>query len=54
VNCARVVPSEHPPLDVPEADWDTILETKLTETFRACRAFGRRSREATGPKLKGA
>lgn len=28
-------------LDVPEADWDAILETELTETFRACRVFGR-------------
>jgi len=30
-----------PTLEVPEADWDAILETNLTGTFRACRVFGR-------------
>jgi NAD(P)-dependent dehydrogenase (short-subunit alcohol dehydrogenase family) len=30
-----------PTLEFPEADWDAILETNLTGTFRACRIFGR-------------
>jgi NAD(P)-dependent dehydrogenase (short-subunit alcohol dehydrogenase family) len=28
-------------VDVPDADWEAILDTNLTGTFRACRAFGR-------------
>jgi NAD(P)-dependent dehydrogenase (short-subunit alcohol dehydrogenase family) len=40
VNCAGRT-KRQPTLDVPEADWDAILETNLTGTFRACRVFGR-------------
>lgn len=40
VNCAGRT-KRTPTLDVPEADWDAILETNLTGTFRACRVFGR-------------
>jgi len=39
VNCAGRT-KRTPTLDVPEADWDAILETNLTGTFRACRVFG--------------
>jgi len=28
-------------LDFPESEWNSILETNLTGTFRACRLFGR-------------
>lgn len=30
-----------PTLDLTDADWNAILETNLTGTLRACRAFGR-------------
>ena len=30
-----------PTLDVPEAEWNAILDTNLTGTLRACRSFGR-------------
>jgi NAD(P)-dependent dehydrogenase (short-subunit alcohol dehydrogenase family) len=40
VNCAGRT-KRQPTLEVPEADWDAILETNLTGTFRACRVFGR-------------
>jgi NAD(P)-dependent dehydrogenase (short-subunit alcohol dehydrogenase family) len=30
-----------PTLDVPESDWNAILETNLNGTMRACRVFGR-------------
>ena len=30
-----------PSLDVPESDWNDILETNLTGTLRACQVFGR-------------
>lgn len=30
-----------PTLDMPEADWDRILETNLTGTLRCCQVFGR-------------
>jgi NAD(P)-dependent dehydrogenase (short-subunit alcohol dehydrogenase family) len=30
-----------PTLDVPESEWDAILETNLNGTMRACRVFGR-------------
>jgi NAD(P)-dependent dehydrogenase (short-subunit alcohol dehydrogenase family) len=40
VNCAGRT-KRMPTLEVPEADWDAILETNLTGTFRACRVFGR-------------
>jgi NAD(P)-dependent dehydrogenase (short-subunit alcohol dehydrogenase family) len=40
VNCAGRT-KRMPTLEVPEADWDAILETNLTGTLRACRVFGR-------------
>jgi NAD(P)-dependent dehydrogenase (short-subunit alcohol dehydrogenase family) len=40
VNCAGRT-KRMPTLEVPEADWDAILETNLNGTFRACRVFGR-------------
>jgi NAD(P)-dependent dehydrogenase (short-subunit alcohol dehydrogenase family) len=30
-----------PTLDFPESDWDSIMETNLTGTLRACQVFGR-------------
>jgi len=40
VNCAGRT-KRTPTLDVPESEWNSILETNLTGTLRACRAFGR-------------
>jgi NAD(P)-dependent dehydrogenase (short-subunit alcohol dehydrogenase family) len=40
VNCAGRT-KRMPTLDVPEADWNAILETNLYGTLRACRIFGR-------------
>lgn len=40
VNCAGRT-KRMATVDVPDADWEAILDTNLTGTFRACRAFGR-------------
>jgi NAD(P)-dependent dehydrogenase (short-subunit alcohol dehydrogenase family) len=40
VNCAGRT-KRTPTLEVPEADWNAILETNLNGTLRACRIFGR-------------
>jgi len=40
VNCAGRT-KRMPTIEVPDADWDAILETNLTGTFRSCRVFGR-------------
>jgi NAD(P)-dependent dehydrogenase (short-subunit alcohol dehydrogenase family) len=40
VNCAGRT-KRMPTLDVPESDWNAILETNLNGTLRACRVFGR-------------
>lgn len=40
VNCAGRT-KRMPTLDFPEAEWDSILDTNLTGTLRACRIFGR-------------
>jgi NAD(P)-dependent dehydrogenase (short-subunit alcohol dehydrogenase family) len=40
VNCAGRT-KRMPTLEVPEVDWNAILETNLTGTLRACRVFGR-------------
>jgi NAD(P)-dependent dehydrogenase (short-subunit alcohol dehydrogenase family) len=40
VNCAGRT-QRTPTLDVTEAEWNTILETNLTGTLRACQIFGR-------------
>jgi NAD(P)-dependent dehydrogenase (short-subunit alcohol dehydrogenase family) len=40
VNCAGRI-KRMPTLEVPEAEWNTIMETNLNGTLRACRVFGR-------------
>jgi NAD(P)-dependent dehydrogenase (short-subunit alcohol dehydrogenase family) len=40
VNCAGRT-KRTPTLDVPETEWNSILETNLNGTLRACRVFGR-------------
>jgi NAD(P)-dependent dehydrogenase (short-subunit alcohol dehydrogenase family) len=40
VNCAGRT-KRTPTLDVPEAEWNGILETNLNGTLRACQVFGR-------------
>jgi NAD(P)-dependent dehydrogenase (short-subunit alcohol dehydrogenase family) len=40
VNCAGRT-KRMPTLEVPEADWNAIMETNLYGTLRACRIFGR-------------
>jgi NAD(P)-dependent dehydrogenase (short-subunit alcohol dehydrogenase family) len=40
INCAGRT-KRTPTLDVPESDWNGIMETNLTGTLRACRVFGR-------------
>jgi NAD(P)-dependent dehydrogenase (short-subunit alcohol dehydrogenase family) len=40
LNCAGQT-KRMPTLDLPESDWNAILETNLTGTLRACRVFGR-------------
>lgn len=40
VNCAGRT-KRMPTLDVPESDWNAIMETNLNGTLRACRIFGR-------------
>ena len=40
VNCAGRT-KRTPTLDVPEEEWQAILETNLTGTLRACQVFGR-------------
>jgi NAD(P)-dependent dehydrogenase (short-subunit alcohol dehydrogenase family) len=40
VNCAGQT-KRMPTLDLPDSDWNAILETNLTATLRACRVFGR-------------
>jgi NAD(P)-dependent dehydrogenase (short-subunit alcohol dehydrogenase family) len=40
VNCAAKT-KRQPTLDLPESDWQDVLETNLTGTLRACQVFGR-------------
>ncbi len=40
INCAGWT-KRTPSLEVPEAEWNAILETNLTGTLRACQVFGR-------------
>ncbi len=40
VNCAGRT-RRMPTLDFPESEWNSIMETNLTGTMRACRLFGR-------------
>ena len=41
VNCAGIT-KRTPSLEVDQGDWDRILETNLSGTFRACQIFGRK------------
>jgi len=40
VNCAGTI-KRTPTLDLPESEWNSILNTNLTGTLRACQVFGR-------------
>ena len=40
VNCAGIT-KRQPTLDVPEQDWDNIMEVNVSGTLRACQVFGR-------------
>lgn len=40
VNCAGIT-KRTPSLDVSDEEWDSIISTNLTGTFRACQVFGR-------------
>jgi NAD(P)-dependent dehydrogenase (short-subunit alcohol dehydrogenase family) len=40
INCAGWT-KRTPSLEVPEAEWNAIIETNLTGTLRACQVFGR-------------
>jgi NAD(P)-dependent dehydrogenase (short-subunit alcohol dehydrogenase family) len=40
VNCAGIT-KRMPSLDITEKDWNSILDTNLTGTLRACQVFGR-------------
>jgi NAD(P)-dependent dehydrogenase (short-subunit alcohol dehydrogenase family) len=40
INCAGFN-QRTPTLDLPEADWNRLLDTNLTGTLRACQVFGR-------------
>lgn len=44
VNCAGRT-KRTPTLDLPDAEWNSILETNLTGTLRACRVIGRHMTE---------
>jgi NAD(P)-dependent dehydrogenase (short-subunit alcohol dehydrogenase family) len=38
--CAAGITRRQPSVDVSDADWERVIETNLTGTFRACRVFG--------------
>jgi len=40
VNCAGII-KRTPTLDITDAEWDSILNTNLNGTLRACQVFGR-------------
>jgi NAD(P)-dependent dehydrogenase (short-subunit alcohol dehydrogenase family) len=40
VNCAGII-KRTPTIDIPEEDWNNIINTNLTGTLRACQVFGR-------------
>jgi NAD(P)-dependent dehydrogenase (short-subunit alcohol dehydrogenase family) len=40
VNCAGII-KRRPTIDVPEEEWNNILNVNLTGTLRACQVFGR-------------
>jgi NAD(P)-dependent dehydrogenase (short-subunit alcohol dehydrogenase family) len=39
INCAGII-KRVPTLDMPEADWNDVLDTNLSGTLRACQIFG--------------
>ncbi len=41
VNCAGIT-TRSPIIDQPQSEWDSILETNLNGTLRACQVFGRK------------
>jgi NAD(P)-dependent dehydrogenase (short-subunit alcohol dehydrogenase family) len=45
VNCAGIT-KRTPTLDVSDEEWDSIIETNLTGTLRACQVFGRKMLES--------
>lgn len=45
VNCAGIT-KRRPSLEVPDDEWDSIIATNLTGTFRACQVFGKAMLEA--------
>ena len=45
VNCAGIT-KRTPTLDLSEEEWDSIIETNLTGTLRACQVFGRHMLES--------
>jgi NAD(P)-dependent dehydrogenase (short-subunit alcohol dehydrogenase family) len=40
VNCAGII-KRRPTIDLPEEEWNNILNTNLTGTLRACQVFGK-------------
>jgi len=40
VNCAGII-KRRPTIDLPEEEWNNILNVNLTGTFRACQVFGK-------------
>jgi NAD(P)-dependent dehydrogenase (short-subunit alcohol dehydrogenase family) len=40
VNCAARI-TRVPTIDMPEEDWQDVIDTNLTGTFRACQVFGK-------------
>jgi NAD(P)-dependent dehydrogenase (short-subunit alcohol dehydrogenase family) len=40
VNCAGII-KRTPTIDIPEEDWNNIINTNLTGTLRACQVFGK-------------
>jgi len=51
VNCAGRT-KRTPTLELPDAEWDAIIETNLTGTLRACRVFGRHVRSLSAIERK--
>ena len=50
VNCAGIT-KRTPTLDVPDEEWDAIIETNLTGTLRASQVFGRQMLEAGSGRI---
>jgi len=50
VNCAGVT-KRTPTLNLPDAEWNNILETNLNGTLRACQVFGRKMIERQAGRI---